>query len=495
MKLRKTKWTLVAALALCATAAFAQDQKQDTSPTDPNAPLQPQDSNPSGGYANPPTGTVRGVSGPYDSQTNSPSQTVPDTNTLAGAQLFTVGTQAHNIFDPSLSFSLIGEDFPSNPGQSSLGATALLGGGLNFIHNWGHYRITTRYNGGETIETGVAVLVPGQNTSYFQFHDLTVIQEATWARWHVLLRDDFMASPGAAFTGAGMGGPGLLGQFSSTLGSSIAGIAQGFAPADTINTSYAMSYMNSVLGQADYSITRSSILTFSGSYGLLQYTAPGLISSTMFNTQAGYDYKLDPVNSIGLLASYGKIDYTGTVASTTDYSAGLAYGRKISGRLALQIEGGPQEIKSSGAGAAGNFQQLSPSINSALSYAGRRSGYTISYMHGLTAGSGVFMGAESDTFSVLGHYQITRYWTVSANAGYAYNKGLVPAGSPSVNFDDWILGANIGRLVGRHVQVNFNYGFIDQVNPSVCPVSSCGVAGFEHTFGMTVNWHLRPVGG
>ena len=43
MKLRKTIWALVVALVLCATAAFAQDQKQDTSPIDPNAPLQPLD--------------------------------------------------------------------------------------------------------------------------------------------------------------------------------------------------------------------------------------------------------------------------------------------------------------------------------------------------------------------------------------------------------------------------------------------------------------------
>ena len=51
-----------------------------------------------------------------------------------------------------------------------------------------------------------------------QFHDLTVTQEMDWERWHLLLRDDFMASPGAAFTGTGMGGPGLVAQFASILG-------------------------------------------------------------------------------------------------------------------------------------------------------------------------------------------------------------------------------------------------------------------------------------
>ena len=32
----------------------------------------------------------------------------------------------------------------------------------------------------------------------------------------------------------------------------------------------------------------------------------------MVDGQAGYDYLLDPANSIAILASYGKIDYTGT---------------------------------------------------------------------------------------------------------------------------------------------------------------------------------------
>ena len=32
--------------------------------------------------------------------------------------------------------------------------------------------------------------------------------------------------------------------------------------------------------------------------------------------QAGYDYLLDPLNSVAILASYGKIDYTRTGSST-----------------------------------------------------------------------------------------------------------------------------------------------------------------------------------
>src|SRR5271169_4245810 len=100
MKLRIKSWSVVVALALCATAGFAQSQKQDAPPIDPNTPLQPQDTSPSGGYTNKPIGGARGVSGPNDSQPYDPSQVTPDTNTLAGGEDFGLGSleRSHNIF-------------------------------------------------------------------------------------------------------------------------------------------------------------------------------------------------------------------------------------------------------------------------------------------------------------------------------------------------------------------------------------------------------------
>jgi hypothetical protein len=47
MNLREPIGTHVVALVLSATGAFAQDQKLDTSPIDPNAPLQPLNPSPS----------------------------------------------------------------------------------------------------------------------------------------------------------------------------------------------------------------------------------------------------------------------------------------------------------------------------------------------------------------------------------------------------------------------------------------------------------------
>ena len=177
-----------------------------------------------------------------------------------------------------------------------------------------------------------------------------------------------------------------------------------------------MRYRNSVLGQAEYSFSRRSAFTFSGSYGLAAFCRRGYFNSTMLNAQAGYDYLLDPSNSIAILASYGKINYTGTRRTPsleTELHDGLygalAYGRKITGRLAFQVAAGPQEIHDWRPAESEISIVLFASVNSALTYDRRRSGVSFSYLRGLSGGSGVFLGATSNTFTGSAHYQFTRY--------------------------------------------------------------------------------------
>jgi hypothetical protein len=213
------------------------------------------------------------------------------------------------------------------------------------------------------------------------------------------------------------------------------------------------------------------------------------------NGQAGYDFQLDPADSIALIANYGKVDYSGTSDAITTYTAALAYGRKITGRWAFQVEAGPARIQN--AFGATSYQLWYASVNSALTYQGRRAGYSLSYMRGLGSGSGVVAGAESNTLTLAAHYQFSRYWTGSVHGGYAISDSLAVAGSPTVRFDDWFVGANIGRQLWSHAFFNFSYGAQRQTGPAVCPVSvvgGCGVNGLQQTFGMTVNWHLRPNG-
>ncbi len=309
-----------------------------------------------------------------------------------------------------------------------------------------------------------------------------------------MFRDDFNASPGAAFSGQGIGGPGLASQFNSLLASSFASFAQSFVPAENINTGEAMRYRESLLAQVQYSFSRKSSVTIAESFGLLHFNVPGFQNSEMLDVQAGYDYQLDTRNSIAILASYGRIFYTGTGRYTTDYAGALAYGRRITGKLAFQAAAGPQQIQMVAPNGVGNFHLWFASVNSELTYAWRRSGISFSFARGLTAGSGLFLGATSDTATAAGHYQFSRNWTGSINGGYSLNYSLVPAGATSIQFNNWFAAANLGRTLGSHVAVNFHYGALQQNNPSICSVTTCGGNGLQQSVGMSVNWHLLRVG-
>jgi hypothetical protein len=497
IKLRVKIHTIVMALALCTTAAFAQDQRQNTPPVDANPPLQPQNTNPNGGNANPPIGAARGVSGQDNSQSYDPSQATPDQNTLAGATPFTLGSlqRLGNVFDPAVSISQLGQSYPSATGQSTLAAETILGGSLKFNRIWGRNDFSILYHGAENFNYGFGSASNpfGGGSQNYSFHDLMVTQEGDWGRWRVVLRDEFSASPGATFGGQGFGGPGLAAQISSQLGSSLSSFAGTTVGSETINTGFGMRYMNSILGQAGYSLSRRSTITVSGSYGLLHFPGAGYISSNMLNAQAGYDYQLDPFNSISIIASYGKITYPGTGDTTIDYVGALAYGRKITGRLAFQISAGPQEIRSSGSGGLGSFNQLFVSVNSALNYQRRRSGLSLGYTRGLNGGSGVLQGSTGNTFYGSVNYKFTQFWTGTINGGYAMSTSLAPVGATTLKFDDWFVGASLGRQIGRHAQINFSYGALEQIIPPNCPVISCGIPGLQQTFGVTVNWHLLAV--
>ena len=493
-----TTWVIGLAILTGGLNVRAQAQAPATqAPSAPNPSPSPasQGANPRSGAA----GAARGVSGPSDRDSYDPSQVTPDTNTLAGAQQFGVGSLEHprNIFDPSLSASELGVTIPNSSGQIQIASETILGGSLNFNRYWSRYHFNAIYSGGESF-------FRGQNftgTADSPFHDLTMMQEINWARWHILLRDDFVASPGAAFTGTGMGGPGLISQISSTIEATLNSVGQGFVPGETIQNGNAIRYRNATLAQVDYFFNRKSSVTLVGSYGFLDFPDAGFINSHMISAQAGYDYSFNPNNSIGLLGSYSRINYSGSpdpsvsaisASSTTSYLGALAYGLKITGRLAFQAAGGPEQIRSTSA--MGSFQVWYTSFNSALTYERRRNGYSIAFLRGLSSGSGVFTGAESNVITVAAHRQFTRSWLGSANAGYAINDSLAPSGTGSVRFDNWFAGASLGRGLGRHVQINFSYGIQKQNSPATCPVNSCGVSGLQQTFGVTVNVHLRPTG-
>ena len=488
MQWPKSTCVFAAALALGIAPLCAQGQQADSRSGSPASPIEPVGTARDDGSNRGPIPGASGVSRAYDSLADDPSQAVPDEHTLASVEDYGVGLlgAARNQFDPSVIFTQGGQTgYPGSSGPTGLASMTIGGGRVDFLRTGSRYQLFAIYNGGETLYHPQIL----QNLAY---HNFDMGQEIWWNRWALRVRYNFLASPQADFGGQGVGGPGMWGGAAVNPGDLLPpAIGINFAPSETILTGPAIRLRHTALAEMDYAWSRRSRLTFAGSYGLLQFNTAGYLNSRGFAGQAGYEYSLDPKDTIGVLGAYGKTNFDGSSIFADSTLAELSFGRKITGRLALQLAAGPQQIRLLNAAPAG-LRMWTWAMHDALTYQRRRTGLSLTYAHGLTGGSGVLFGAQSHILTAILSRRLTRFWTASLTSGYARNSGLASLHGISYDYNTWFSGANAGRQMGRHLNVNFNYGVERQTSTAVCPVAACLTNAYQHTFGMTVRWHLLP---
>src|SRR5262249_17915328 len=153
-----------------------------------------------------------------------------------------------------------------------------------------------------------------------------------------VLRDDLSVSPESSFGGLFTGVPGSL---ESPI---LPGLDPSIPPSETILTGRTNRINNTTLAEIDYSLSRRSSLTFSGSYGLLHFQEPGFLGRRTVNGRMGYNYALSAKNSLGFIYDFTETHFTGTIQAVTSHSTQLAFGRKVTGRLAFELSAGPELI-------------------------------------------------------------------------------------------------------------------------------------------------------
>ena len=477
MKWMKLIGVLSLAAALCVPAAQAQNRDPRVNPpATPLPPLSPIESS--------------SKSSGEKSVTNAPepAPATPDTRPLSGVENFSLGgSRARSFLLPSFSFTQNGDtNGRTAAGSTVLDAASLLHGSLSFQRIWRRYQFNTSYGGGATLYAKQT----GLNTS---FHDLSVSQMIDWRRWKMLLRDDFGYSPEAAFGGAGGAGAlGMVGELGGIMGS----LNPLFAPSQTILTGRASRISNTFVGEVQYNFSPRASFTAAGSYAVLHFMDTGFVNSrdAMFHT--GYNYGLSSKDTVAFIYGFSHTMFDGVNGAQDTHLAHVAYGRRITGRLAFQVSAGPQIIQLNELG-LGSTRQVTWSLFSSLTYRLRRTEFGLSYLHGVTAGSGVFFGAESHYFNGSVNREFSRSWTGNWNFGYSRNgvlQNTISSGSPLNKINAWYTGAVVSRRIGRHTRMLFTYSLLRQNgNTAICTAGSCGNILLRHTFGVGFDWHPRPI--
>ena len=403
----------------------------------------------------------------------------PDVRPLTGSLPITLGSfgTERSFLAPSLRFSQMMDSNPNlTSGPSETVALTNLSANALLQRIWRRSQFSLNYTGGGSIYTGHSDL----NST---FHAAQLQQSFQFRRWSLTLVDNISYTPEAAF-----GYPGLAGGSSN--------LAPGTAPNQTILTNRSSQLSNTALGQVNYNLNSRSSITVSGDFDLLRSPSGNLLPSDEGRIQLGYNRNLNSRDSLGI--SYGlhviRHPNLPPTRKLDSHSVQLAYGRRITGRLALQASGGSQ-INRVDDPSLGSATQTTWTAQSSVIYRFRRAQLQSSYAHSAGGGAGILSEAKTDELSGTLATRLTRMFSASIGAGYARNSGLqlVSSSTGSV-FDTEFVRATLERSFGHQAAGFFKYTFQHQsTNVPVCGLGFCGSDLSRHTAGIGLEWHMRPV--
>jgi hypothetical protein len=425
-----------------------------------------------------------------------PQLLLPDTRSLTGVEDLSLGTMAleHSYWQPR---AVVSETVDSNPGSSTTGNgswgtwTSLLGG-VDIHKVSGQSELFVSYTGGGMFSTG------NSDASNGVIQELNFKDKYSFRRSTLSVFDQVSYLPESSFGFAGTAGASLPGVGTGT------GSGSGFTPGQSILTPEGQNLSNAFDVELDTKLTSRTSLTFVGGYSLLHYFDDNLLNYGDASFQVGYNYLVSRKDTVALSYNFSAFRYSNVDQSLNLNTIQGSYARRITGRLAFQISAGPQFVSSrlpitsstsSTVSPEASSSQLYWTLNTSLRYQLKRAQISATYNHGVSGGSGVLAGAETDVATGTYSQRVSRTFSVDVNAGYSRNRGIPgSAGSEAQSYSYWFGGVNVTHPFGRSLDVFMNYQFQYQdVSTSGCTGSACFMNIMRQQIAFGLNLHKQPI--
>jgi len=255
---------------------------------------------------------------------------------------------------------------------------------LSLVEAWSHSQLALNYSGGATFSTDKL-----QGNGYY--HQLELVQSFDWRRWQLFFIDQFSYLPETQFgfgAASSLATPGVGG----TLTPSLPGLQSNYQPNQSIFATVGPRYSNSITRKR-LSAKPSRVFFLFRVLRFLRFVDPGNVDSSDAIFGTGYNYALSKKDTIGLLYRFSVYRYSNNLNDQRPRCA-AAYGRKITGRVALQLLAGPEittfRVPLWTEPPTNTFTEA-PISRNALS----PDGFPASYSYGVTGGSGVLIGSNT----------------------------------------------------------------------------------------------------
>jgi hypothetical protein len=372
-----------------------------------------------------------------------------------------------NVLLPSFQFSEAGDTNAANSSGTSgqLQTITALSGGLILQRSSTAHQLFLDYTGG-----GSFYSVSDNLNSTFQSLSLTEIYN--FRRWTLSL-SDFLSY--ANQTGLGLTWiPFYVNTPTGPL----------YVPLSSILTEPVPRITNTTLGQVEYRLGPHLSVTGGGSYGLLHFLDGDFFNNNQLSSSGGVNYTSNGKDFVALTYSYSTFQYDNFPSTLKTHSVQLRYGRRLTGRYALQFGAGPQFLKESSVPS-----HLGWNATAYLTAKMGRTDASLGYYHTVTAGSGVLLGANTDALQLALARVMWRFWNASAQLGYARNTAV--SGSSGA-FSYISAGASMSRKIGRQASGSFFFNAQHQTSgEGGCAANTCGV--LRYTFGVGMQWNFHPI--
>ncbi|MGA8034534.1 MAG: hypothetical protein WA823_02730 [Candidatus Acidiferrales bacterium] len=496
--IRPTIGGFVVALILATAPVRAQQQQQQPGQQPEPDTQQGQDQNQNQNQENPtePIPAIRSpLAGAADNgQTNIDQDAIqPDTNSITGVERVGIGAPAmtHNYWAPRLAIAGTADSNPNyEVGSSDWAGWFSILGGVDLHRSSGGSDLLLYYTGGGTftnandVDSGIIQELSLKDRFLFHRSTFTVFEQLQY------LPESSLGFAGAA--GAGI--PGVGGGV---------GVGTGYTPGQSLLVPRGQNLSSSTAGEWDYQVSPRTSITLVGSYSLLHYFDNDLANYGNAGFQAGFNYRISRLDTVAISYQFSAIRYSNLGQSINTNTVQGVYSRRITGKLGLQISAGPQFVTSntpitstgSTTPTATSYSSLYWTLNANATYAFRRATLVASYSHGLTGGSGLLVGAETDIVTGTLSGRISRATNAGVSFGYARNNGLgVGTTADYLTYDYWFAGANWTRTMGRSLDVFANYQFQHQNNSTTgCTGTACGQGILRSEITVGVNIHKQPI--
>ncbi len=480
-KFRKTFWPTILGLALCIPAAWAQQKDPRISvPIAPYPPLSPGE---------------KSSKAPEESSSTTVAERQRaelEQRPLSSVEEITLDSpdRGRSYLLPSFHFAQIGDtNARSTSGASELHTASTVSGGIALRRVRGRSEWMANYAGGTTLYNTHSDL----NTS---FHQLGIKQTITGRRWSLLLSDYFSYLPeSSSATGAFGGGAGFGPGLGRGFEGSPSGLSPIFTPSQTILTGRTRRVSNSFVGEVQYKASPRSSITVSGAYRMLRFLDSGFINGHSEIFRTGYNYAVTAQDSVAVMYGFTRFRFDGISQGMNNHVLQVAYGRRVTGRLAFQLAAGPL-INTFRHPLAGSETVLSWNMESFLRYRFQNTDLGISYLRYMTGGSGVLVGAQTDEARMTVGRRLSRMWSGFLSLGYVHNASLTETTARLLDrtFNLWTAGVHLSRPWGRYTSLDFSYGvYREGSSASFCTGSTCGTHLLRHYFRFGFSWQLRPI--